>query len=307
MLLNTGQQLSVDSVEVVGDPILINRHVKCPSSHDQCLFVIYCQQIIHATYPHCSFPQLHLLPSPPSACSIEVNVLAIDTTMAPASDTALGINEIVSIILSCLPKKHLKSARLVNKIWASLGGQMLIGTLYISPREIDMAAFDGITRHADLSKSVKHVVYDTAQFKKYDNFAVYYAVLDKAFQNNAFLHLGSAQSRMDQFCSRVDRLQWELYETDVWNLRDSDSDSNANTGFDDPEFEVYWTHPTFIDGYQQYLVHAAESCNIFRPLWGARVVRGLKALGPIFSFAFENTWNAIYAADGYSHYMYDGT
>ncbi|KAL9024417.1 MAG: hypothetical protein Q9180_007908, partial [Flavoplaca navasiana] len=84
-------------------------------------------------------------------------------------DTALGVNEIVTAIMARLPKKDLKSARLVNRTWASLGGQQLIGKLYISPREIDMAVFDSITQHPDLSKSVKHLVYDSAQFFKFSD------------------------------------------------------------------------------------------------------------------------------------------
>ncbi|KAI4237107.1 MAG: hypothetical protein LQ349_002090 [Xanthoria aureola] len=115
--------------------------------------------------------------------------------MASAKGTALGINELISSILSYLPKKDLKSARRVNKIWASLGGQMLIGTLYISPREIDMAAFDGVTQHQDLSKSVKHLVYDTAQFIRLDSFDEYYKELARAERAEAFLHLGTAQSK----------------------------------------------------------------------------------------------------------------
>ncbi|KAL8978710.1 MAG: hypothetical protein Q9205_005774 [Flavoplaca limonia] len=88
--------------------------------------------------------------------------------MGSVIDPALGINEIVTAILSHLTKKDLKSARIVRRTWASLGGQQLIGDLYISPREIDMVAFDGITQHPDLSKSVKRLVYDSAQFFKFD-------------------------------------------------------------------------------------------------------------------------------------------
>lgn len=92
-------------------------------------------------------------------------------------DTALEVNEIVTAIMSQLPKKDLKSARLVNRAWASLGGQQLIGKLYISPREIDMAVFDSITQHPDLSKSVKHLMYDSAKFFKFGSATAYYVEL----------------------------------------------------------------------------------------------------------------------------------
>lgn len=260
-----------------------------------CLFVICCQQIIHATDHDSLILRLHLLPLPPSACFIDVNVLAIDTTMVPAGETALGINEVVSIILSCLPKKHLKSARLVNKTWASLGGQMLIGTLYISPREIDMAAFDGITQHPDLSKSVKHLVYDTAQFRKYDSFGEYYNRLEEQLDFDEFFHLGSAHTELDDFCSR-------MYDTGK-----KTKIGKAEIGFDDAEFEDHWNDPVFIDGYQRCLLHTSESGNIFRPSWCTRVVCGLKALGSITSVIMKNTWNAIYEADGFDHYEQTGT
>ncbi|KAL8751531.1 MAG: hypothetical protein Q9199_006350 [Rusavskia elegans] len=230
--------------------------------------------------------------------------------MAPASDTALGINEIVSIILSCLPKKHLKSARLINKTWASLGGQMLIGTLYISPREIDMAAFDGITQHPDLSKSVKHLVYDTAQFRKYDSFGEYYNTLERQLDFYEFLHLGSAHTELEDFCSSMNDTGkktkigkgWRFHRREV-----SDSDEESEIGFDDAEFEDHWNDPTFIDGYQRSLLHTSESGNIFRPSWCTRVVRGLKALGSITSVIMKNTWNVIYEADGFDHYERTGT
>ncbi|KAL8847971.1 MAG: hypothetical protein Q9221_006987 [Calogaya cf. arnoldii] len=193
--------------------------------------------------------------------------------MASACCKALAINELVSAVFSYLPKRDLKSACHVNKRFASIGGQMLIGTLYISPREIDMAAFDGITQHRDLSKSVKHVVYDSAQFKKLNNFDEYYQALDPNPDSEPeldFLYLGTARHKIRQF-----------------------------------ELKHCWSDPTFIEGYEHYVIYASECSNIFRPSWRARATRGLKALGQISSFAIENTWNAIYKADGDGHYEYN--
>ncbi|KAL8978065.1 MAG: hypothetical protein Q9205_006260, partial [Flavoplaca limonia] len=119
--------------------------------------------------------------------------------MASASSIALGINELVSAILSFLPQQDLKTARLVNKRWGSLGGQMLIGTLYISPREIDMVAFDNITKHRDLSKPVKHLVYDSAQFFNLGSIPSYFRELCIAQKYGAYLHLGSANTAIKEF------------------------------------------------------------------------------------------------------------
>ncbi|KAL9013037.1 MAG: hypothetical protein Q9180_009047, partial [Flavoplaca navasiana] len=132
--------------------------------------------------------------------------------MASASRTALGINELVSAILSFLPQQDLKTARLVSKRWGSLGGQMLIGILYISPREIDMVAFDNITKHHDLSKSVKHLVYDSAQFFNFGSISSYFRELCIAQEYGAYLHLGSANTAIKEFQRYMGRK--EIYNGD---------------------------------------------------------------------------------------------
>ena len=76
---------------------------------------------------------------------------------------------------------------------------MLIGTLYISPREIDMAVFDKITRHRDLSKSVKRLVYDSAQFFNFRSVATYFSELCLIHERGAYLHLGSASTEIMEF------------------------------------------------------------------------------------------------------------
>lgn len=117
--------------------------------------------------------------------------------MGPASATALGINELVNSILCLLPIKDLKSARLVRQQWASLGGQMLITMLYISPRKIDMDAFDGITQNPDLAKSVKHLIYDSAQFLTFSAES-YYTRLYSVQRDGGYLHLGSANAAIKE-------------------------------------------------------------------------------------------------------------
>ncbi|KAL8754721.1 MAG: hypothetical protein Q9199_004145 [Rusavskia elegans] len=210
--------------------------------------------------------------------------------MASASDTALGINELVSTILSLLPKKDLKSARLVRKRWASLGGQMLIGTLYISPREIDMTAFEGITKHLDLAKSVKHVVYDSAQFFNFGSAASYYAELYLTQQNGAYLQMGDANAAIERFNELIHG--------------EGDTTSVSGTEFSPLEppqcmarFKENICHESFIEGFLQYSLHFQERGNILRPSWFNRVVRGLGLIGPIDSVAARNTWNDIYDED----------
>ncbi len=220
--------------------------------------------------------------------------------MTSANGTVLGINELISSILCYLPKQDLKSARRVNKTWASLGGQMLIGTLYISPREIDMAAFDGVTQHQDLSKSVKHLVYDTAQFVKLNSFDQYYKELARASKANAFLHLGTAHSKVSQLLSAVEKTKAKINHPG--GSFDADGTEWSPLPFDDDRYEDHWSDPTFIDGYEQYLRYASESANPFGSLWSDRVARGLKTLSHMSSFTIENTWEAIYRIDDFTRY-----
>ena len=76
---------------------------------------------------------------------------------------------------------------------------MLIGTLSISPREIDMAVFENITKHQDLSKSVENLVYDSAQFFNFRSVASYFSELCLVQEHGAYLHLGSANTAIKGF------------------------------------------------------------------------------------------------------------
>ena len=62
-----------------------------------------------------------------------------------------------------------------------------------------MVAFDGITQHPDLSKSVKRLVYDSAQFFKFDSAAAYYVELCVAQEHGSRLHLGNAHAAIENF------------------------------------------------------------------------------------------------------------
>ncbi|KAI4180426.1 MAG: hypothetical protein L6R41_007245 [Letrouitia leprolyta] len=74
-------------------------------------------------------------------------------------------NELILQALGYLSNKDLKQTRLVCRQLALLGLKALnVETIYLSPRKKDMEVFDTITQHPILSKSVRHVVYDMAQF-----------------------------------------------------------------------------------------------------------------------------------------------
>ncbi|KAL8921112.1 MAG: hypothetical protein Q9208_005865 [Pyrenodesmia sp. 3 TL-2023] len=86
-------------------------------------------------------------------------------------------NEVILMVLTRLPKSDLKHFRLACKRLATLGAQVLIGTLHIPPRDADMEVFDAITQHPDLTRSVQNLFFDTAQFQKYTSELEYYEAL----------------------------------------------------------------------------------------------------------------------------------
>ncbi|KAL8875616.1 MAG: hypothetical protein Q9198_006051 [Flavoplaca austrocitrina] len=129
--------------------------------------------------------------------ALTVNYLASIEAVSPVMATLKSVdyfndqlpNEIILEILSGLKKKDLKRARFTCKKLASLGGQMLVVNLYLSPREKDMAVFDTVTQHADLKKSVKNIIFDTAQFADY-SFSEYlekFNVIFSAISSRGFI------------------------------------------------------------------------------------------------------------------------
>ncbi|KAL8845691.1 MAG: hypothetical protein Q9221_009157 [Calogaya cf. arnoldii] len=106
-------------------------------------------------------------------------------------------NEITIKILSCLSTKSLKRARFVSKKLASLGGQILVVNLYLSPREKDMEVFDAVTQHPDLKKSVRNIIFDSAQFVKY-TLPEYLKEQKNAYEADEFTELGQAKAGIDR-------------------------------------------------------------------------------------------------------------
>ena len=106
--------------------------------------------------------------------ALTVNYLASIEAVSPVMATLKSVDyfndripsEIMLKILSGLRKKDLKRVRFTCKKLASLGGQLLIVNLYLSPREKDMQVFDAVTQHPDLKKSVQNVIFDSAQFTR---------------------------------------------------------------------------------------------------------------------------------------------
>ncbi|KAL8992993.1 MAG: hypothetical protein Q9169_006673 [Polycauliona sp. 2 TL-2023] len=202
----------------------------------------------------------------------------------------LGINELLNAILSGLTKVDLKSARRVSTSWASVGVQMLIGTLYISPREIDVAAFDGITQQPDLSKSVKHLVYDSAQFYGFGSAANYYGQIRVTHDRGAYMHMGNAHAAIQGLKELIyPEGDTESFVRDV--LLPIEPPQNL------ARFKENICHKSFLEGFLRYSQHFQERGNILQSSWFTRVVSGLKLIGRIDSVSMANTWNYVYQRD----------
>lgn len=179
--------------------------------------------------------------------------------------------EVVLMVLGYLSKKCLKQTRLVCRLLAVLGGQLLMDTIWISPREKDMEVFDSITQHPDSSKSVKHLVYDFAQFTPLTR-KEYWFNLYMQFDNKDYeLVVESNAAARDL----RDVLNETTLEEDFWK-KDS--------------YKRCKLHPLFVEGVKQWSRLVQEQNDLFNSSWLDRVCRGLEALGPIQSVRIYNTW-----------------
>ncbi|KAL8992422.1 MAG: hypothetical protein Q9169_007118 [Polycauliona sp. 2 TL-2023] len=185
-------------------------------------------------------------------------------------------NELILEILFYLRRDYLKHARLTCKKLASLGGQLLVSNLYLSPREKDMQVFDAVSRHPDLKKSVKNITFDSAHFIKY-SLEEYLEQLYDAFRKTTFIESGSTQGAIAEVGLILRRAMSEIHPDNT-----------------DDEAGRYLRLPVLLQGYQQYSVSAQEHGNVFLDSWFTRAVEGMKRLGPIRSAVIRNSWERIY-------------
>lgn len=73
-------------------------------------------------------------------------------------------HELVLLVAQYLGRRDLKSARLVAKLWCSCASEFLFTTIYVSANKVDLDAFNAITSDPVLSKCVRRLVYDGAEF-----------------------------------------------------------------------------------------------------------------------------------------------
>ncbi|KAL9628481.1 MAG: hypothetical protein Q9204_005859 [Flavoplaca sp. TL-2023a] len=181
-------------------------------------------------------------------------------------------NEITLRILAYVPRYDMKQTRLVCQTWAILSAEYLFDTIYVSPREIDMAVFDSITQHPVLRRAPRHLVYDSAVFEKLDQ-KTYASRISQQFRFGTFDILGDARVTIEKLDSLL-------------NTTCEHAGTNNNTAYTD--------HPVLMEGYRRYAQHANEYCNLFSNNWTKRISQGLRSLGPIVSVVMRNTWQMLY-------------
>lgn len=74
-------------------------------------------------------------------------------------------DELLTTILSYLPKLDLKEARLTCVRWSNIGVEGLFQRVYFAPRKDVMQRFADVTGHPIFSRTIKEVVYDGTLFQ----------------------------------------------------------------------------------------------------------------------------------------------
>ncbi|KAL8935327.1 MAG: hypothetical protein Q9216_005485 [Gyalolechia sp. 2 TL-2023] len=177
-------------------------------------------------------------------------------------------NELLLLILGHLSNKDLKQARLACRKLALLGLEALnVETVYISPRNKDMEVFDAITQHPILRKSVKHLVYDLAQFVN----------LHPEHYFTALCRQIDLQSRLGS-----DRELQRLVEEYIQPKKNAPQEEL---------FVRFLRDRTLMDGFSHYKTLAQEQRNFLTGTWFARAHKGLEAIGTLESVTISCAWN----------------
>ena len=86
-------------------------------------------------------------------------------------------NELVLEILRDLCGTDLKSARLVCKLWSGCASEYLFSKVFISPHQLNINTFGAIAQNPTLSRCVKELEYDAADFSPHITIAEYIDIL----------------------------------------------------------------------------------------------------------------------------------
>lgn len=194
-------------------------------------------------------------------------------------------HEITLLVFRHLPQTDRKQLRLASKTFASVGALVLIDTIYISPYRQDIEVFNKITSHPILSKGVKHLVYDTAQFHLDLSQVDYYNLLCHNF------HLVSSyMTSINVTITVYDDLSNLVLLSEAEPRFSHRADTQLG-------LRLCQSQSAFRDGYKQYrdlaeemfqLRHGQSRAN--NTSWFQEVLDGLIKLGPIRSVTLDNSF-----------------
>ncbi|KAI4115244.1 MAG: hypothetical protein LQ345_004119 [Seirophora villosa] len=240
--------------------------------------------------------------------------------------------EVILTTLEQLPRRALKQARLVCREWADLGARALaIDTVYLSPRDKDMEHFDAITQHPIFGKTVKHLVFDSAQFVEL-SFSEYFTKFivglnDQALHQNE-LALMEELAEQDGMRDRDEDAREEeqineqevVDEEDMKHLDEASPvreatknhashrqrlirqlglpftrSSAASEIFDRHAEGQFRSDKSLMDGFRQYTQLAKQQQNILSKTWFDRACQGLKAIRDLKSVTVCNAWSMIHS------------
>ena len=120
-------------------------------------------------------------------------------------------DEILIEILSQLPKKDLKTARLVCTLWSTAGAKWMFQRVYFAPRKASMETFANIAANPTFARNVKELIYDGRLFlPELGTFASYYS----AFHARMVDEFDFYEGHDDVNCFH------ELYRGSIWNMED---------------------------------------------------------------------------------------
>ena len=140
-----------------------------------------------------------------------------------------------------------------------------------------MVVFDAVTRRPDLCASVSHLCFEPARFVQDQSIGQYSSALSAQLASEAYSHLRATDTAVQR--------QLRLL--------------NGPEGL-----QRYWDDDTFLQDYREYVQMAKEHSNLFTQTWFARVLQGLKALGPIDRVRFQTTFDIYYEIDTYGDELY---
>lgn len=183
-------------------------------------------------------------------------------------------NEVVLIVIQNL-KRNVKQLRLACRRLALLAKPFLIDTVFISPHSKNMEVFDAVTQHPILSKTVKHIVYDSVKFAGFSLPDYYTALTDQLLQP----HHDKIKYQNDDLMELMDLLR-------PFRLL-------FQRGYiaEEKGLALCKDYSKFMRGYRQFCLAAREQRDNINKVWFDRVCRGLRKLGPIQSVIVWNAWD----------------